>query len=60
MLECWNNGILGIKNRFLADAFLKQKQPGKAIASPKSIIEIADPESEHADWARMKRLRAKK
>jgi hypothetical protein len=47
-------------NRFLADSYLKQNQLDASIGALERIIEIADPESEHADWAQMMRLRVKK
>jgi DNA-binding transcriptional MerR regulator len=43
-------------NRFLAGCYLNQVQYDEAIACLEKIIEIADPDSEHAVWAHMTRL----
>ena len=47
-------------NRFLAGSYLSQVQHEEATACLDRIIEIADPDSEHADWAQMSRLGIKK
>lgn len=44
-------------NRFLAGCYLNRTQYHEALECLKEIIEIADPESEHAQWAQMKRLK---
>jgi hypothetical protein len=43
-------------NRFLTQAYLGQNRRDEAIACLESIIEIAEPESDHANWAQTKRL----
>jgi DNA-binding transcriptional MerR regulator len=47
-------------NRALARGYLKQDVPRAAVACLETILEIADPESEHADWARSMRLKISK
>ena len=47
-------------NRFLAACYIDQAQYDGAMACLDQIIEIADPDSEHANWAQMKRLKFKK
>ncbi len=47
-------------NRFLASCYCSRAQYDAALACLDRIIEIAEPESEHADWAQMKRLQLKK
>jgi tetratricopeptide (TPR) repeat protein len=44
-------------HRFLADAYINRDQSDEAIDCLERIIKTADPESEDAHWARMKRLR---
>jgi DNA-binding transcriptional MerR regulator len=43
-------------NRFLAQAYSGQGDPVRAAECLERIIELADPDSEHAAWAQMKRL----
>jgi len=47
-------------NRFLAEAYMKQEEPDKALIFLERVISISDAESEHSLWARMNRLRIKK
>ena len=43
-------------NRFLTGCYLDRTQHHDALECLEEIIEIADPDSEYAEWARMKRL----
>ncbi len=43
-------------NRFLAGCYHNRTQHHEALECLEEIIEIADPECEHAQWAQMKRL----
>lgn len=47
-------------NRFLANCYFKRAQYKQALTCLDKIIQIADPEGEHAEWAQMKRLKFKK
>lgn len=47
-------------NRFLAEGYLGQGVYGEALKCLERIIEIADPEGEHSNWARMKRVEIKR
>ena len=43
-------------NRLLADGYLRQHDHDKAFSCLNKVIEIADPESEHASWSHLARL----
>ncbi len=47
-------------NRFLAGCYHNRTQHHEALECLEEIIEIADPECEHAEWAQMKRLKLMK
>jgi len=43
-------------NRFLAEALISMGEPGKALDAVDRIIEITEPDSEPAKWARIKKM----
>jgi len=46
-------------NRFLAEAYLRQKDSAAAEGFLSGIIELTAPSDEHSEWARLKRLEIK-
>jgi DNA-binding transcriptional MerR regulator len=46
-------------NRILAQGYLNQDMHPEAAACLEGIVEFADPDSEHAEWAQMMRLQLK-
>lgn len=47
-------------NRFLAYGFIQMEKDADALPCLERVIEIADADSRHAEWARMERIRIKR